>query len=492
MKTKQPKALRIRGEIGANLRIYDCPGALCNVLNAKLTFRNPAYDMASRFSPWGVGRILMMLSLLEVYDDRIEIPRGFDPSTLEGDALREWNSIAWEDCRVALSAKKLTLAKGVAPNAEQKAVLKHFASSLESSDFGTFMYKVPTSGGKTFLQCLLARETGMRTLVLCKTNLIKKAWLDDLYKMFGLREKDLGIIQQKSYVMGNPITLASISTLSRRKHLWGEIFSKVGCLIIDECQILGSDTVREIVQNCPAKYVIGLSATPERRDGKTKVVMGLLGKPKLSIQNKQEETGSSFPLHDAEMFRTMSVYKDSKGRDIKGLDIVYSELIERLSTDAERNKLIVSKAMEDYNSGRSVVITTPRLEHQQELVRLLIEAGASDTLILNGSTNSKKVYTQGLINDILARRCRMLVASENAIALGANINALDRLHVCFPSGQLEQLVGRIRRKHEGKKDCKLRIYWDIKIPFMHNKVKRIVFPVLRKLKVPRFANMYVA
>lgn len=485
----------LRGEIGSHLRIFNAPPRLRDELISTHTFKNPEYHAALRYSVWEQTRIPEEVCFAMDFGDHIQLPRGFNPEReLSETALSIWRAIVWKDNRTSFPVKFPKIR--VTPNADQERLAKRFLSALESEErpFGTNLLIAPTSAGKTIAQGLLAGMTGERTLVLCKSNLIRDAWEKDMQLLYGISHKELGVIQQKEYHLGEHITLASIATMSRRKHLWIEIFSHVGCLVIDEVQIIGADTIQAIVEACPAKYVIGMTATPTRRDGKNFVLNSYIGRPLLRIMNKQRETENSFPLADAEVIRTSFQFNDEEGVPIDREDLDNNELMDALVNDEERNRLLIPSVRKDYDAGHSVLVSTPRIEHVYKLAKMLTKAGMPAN-VLTGTTNSNKIYTRNLIDMIMRRECRVLVASTQAIKLGANLNPLDRLHVFIPPmnpEDLEQLIGRIRRKYPGKKDAQLRWYHDILCPHLHRKFKSVFFPVMRKLRVPRYENLFVA
>lgn len=162
--------------------------------------------------------------------------------------------------------------------------------------------------------------------------------------------------------------------------------------------------------------------------------------------------------------------------------------------DPLRNHLVVEEAVKDWQAGHAVLVTTPRVEHAK-LLQALLNAKQTGAMLLTGSTNSDSFYTEKMIENILARKCRMVVATTQAVKLGANLNPLDRLHVAIPPSNkqdLEQLIGRIRRKHPSKKDAVLVYYHDLMTPYWHSRFKRVFVPTMRKLRVPKWVNLFIA
>jgi len=490
---------KTRAEIGNVIRLFNLPEPLLSELRRAFTFVNPALELAKKYSPWGSEHIdpefrMWHTMLRENGEEYDEIPRGFSANKLSTTALAQWLRLPKQDYRTSYSVKFPK--RLLTPNPDQLKIEKAFkkAEANKARPAGTYLIVAPTSAGKTISQACLAGITGQRTLVLAQTNLIKRAWTEDLYKLYGMNENDLGIIQQNKYRLGRHITIASIKTLERRKHLWHEIFSKVGCLIIDECQLIGAERLAEIVEACPAKYVIGMTATPTRRDGKSFIVYSSLGNPLITIENKQEETATSLPLADAEVVNTEFKFENEKGEQIDGEELDFNKLTDAMINDRARNELCVKRIAQDWKAGHSVLVTTPRVDHIATLVKMLHKAGVEDANGLTGEQNASKTYANKLLDLLMSRTCRCLVATTQLIKLGANINPLGRLHAVIPpmnESDLEQLIGRIRRKSPKKKDAKMVWYLDQHVPYLFRKYKRVFFPVMRKLKVKRYENIFV-
>jgi len=489
--------MKATGQICSVLRIHNCPEPLLGEVLEILTLPNPAFATASRFSPWAIRHIPQFI-YLALYDGPtkvLELPRGVRlRNSLSAEARKQWEEIEWEDCRVTHPCV-FPFFKGT-PNAEQKELLRlakaHLFGKTNGEAYGTLLLVAPTSAGKTFGQILLAKLLGQRALVLCKTNLIRKAWEDDLINLAGVRREDIGIIQQNKMRIGKNFTLGSIATLGRRKGMWEQMFTQFGTLIIDEAQITGGDTVAAIARNAPCKYVLGLTATPKRRDGRDKVVTAYLGRPAGVIANKQEETHSSLPLSDAEMLETGFIYVDSRGRDIDGPAMVYTDLLARMSSDHDRNDLIVDRVVSLHaeESNNCILVVSERVEHLHTLALKLRSRGVGASVLTGDVMGTEREL---IYKSVLSRQVRVLLATKSLIKLGANLNTLNWLVLATPTNadDLEQLIGRVRRKAPGKTYAKLLYVLDTNVPYLHRKWKNVFFPVMRKLKVPRYENMFV-
>lgn len=214
------------------------------------------------------------------------------------------------------------------------------------------------------------------------------------------------------------------------------------------------------------------------------------GKEIVNIENTGEETSSSLPIAEATLINTAF----SLPPEMSGQNLEQHAVIQKLAQDEARNNLIVDHVIKDYDAGHSVLVASSSLEHLDILLRLLKKRGRSFSL-LTGETNTNTFYTQNLIEGVFKRTVRGVLASTQAVKLGANLNPLDRLHIVIPPSNctdVEQLAGRIRRKHEGKKDAVIRYYLDVRCSYLYSRFKRAFVPTMRKLHVPRYADMWIA
>lgn len=472
------------------LKIPDCPEPLREELFRLHTHKNPAYETVARFSPWGPPKnVPKVLEFAVETQDSLLVPRGTPTHRLSSAARTQWDRLRWQSVQVSAPARfPLPLLK---PNSEQRLLLASFEESREdrTRPFGNYLFVAPTSAGKTVLQALAARETGQRTLVLCLTNLIKKAWLDDLYALYGLSQKDIGLIQQDTWRIGEQFTLASVATIGRREERWAELFQQFGCVVLDEADTCTSPTVFKFMRNCPARFLVGATATDRLDEGANVWLDALFGPAVRRVLSKQKDTESSYSLRGVDVIPTAFQYE----YDPANLD--WNDLSDMLSVDEDRNQLIAHHAYRQWKAGRSLLVVTKRVAHAGLLLDVLKEAGIEDANLLTGETNSDRRYSELLVKGVIDRSIRCVVATAQAVKRGANLNALDRLHLAMPLASerdLEQLIGRIRRRGSGKVDCRMTYYLDSQVRYLHNLYKRKAMAVFRKLKTPGFVDLYSA
>lgn len=482
---------KLFGQIGACLRIENCPSNLSDELIDLFTFNNPAYEQALKYSPHGYvsAKVPEFIHFARKNNEgTIFIPRGVNVSKLGDKGKKTFELVHWLDLRTRNKVEFPELQ--ISLNKEQRSIIKNFNKAVKNSErpFGNFLYVKPTSTGKTITQAEIARLSGQRTLVICVTNLIRNTWLKDLETAYGLPPKKIGLIQQATWRIGEQFTLASIGTIRKRKHRWTELFEQFGTVILDEAHTVTQPQLFTFLMSHPAKYLIGATAT-DRKEGGTNFYLGsTFGTVVKRISAQHKETETSIPLSDVKVVSTLFQYEYQK----QNLD--NNDLVNHIISDEKRNRLIVNKAYDDWCEGHCVLVTTSRLAHVELLKTMLEEKGITDVNTLTGETNTHKKYTEKLITAIFKGDTRCLVATVKAIKLGGNLNPIDRLHLATPvvsKSDLEQLIGRIRRKWKDKKDCVLIYYLDSQVQYLFGVYKHKAVSVFRKLRVPKYKDVYI-
>lgn len=460
-----------------------------NELFNVFTFKNPQRAIMERFSPYGIPEsVPPNIYLCETSSDRrhLRIPRGFNLSSLSLSTQEYFKKkIRFKDDRVVAPCKYPVPLRSL--NKEQEVLSRSFSAMMRTNSrpYGGVQMISPTGTGKTIALAECARLTKETTLILVPTNLIRDAWYDDLSVYFGLTKKDIGIIQGSKFHLRKPFTIAMIPTLCRKPDSWSKVFPYFGAVLVDECHTSAQTNTYDFLYNCPAKWLIGATATDET-PYKYKV-SSVFGVPIARIENTQEETETSYPLNKARVVRTKFEYAPKIDTGVVSLN--FQELLDCLSEDDARNNVIVENAFSDWEQGHSVIITTRRVAHAY-LLASMMEANGVPTNVFSAPSFEKPLHRQILISSILTRKARMIIASEQIIRLGANLNPLDRLHIATPIASktnLEQLIGRIRRKDKSststKTNCGVTYYLDDLVPYLRRLYYNTFVSVCKKLKV---------
>lgn len=478
MKVRKPTV-----RVGAGVELINFHSDLVDDVFRQTSFPNPQYEAIVRYSPWGAPKgVSETLDFSEFTSGGIKTGRG-SSSFLSSDLQDEIAKGRYVDNRVYAPVKfpKLLLTL----NKEQQTCMERLELALEDNErpFGNLLFLASTAAGKTILQASVSARLGQRTLVLCPTDQIMRAWYADLHKAFGLRANQIGCIRGTKFKIVGPFTLATPQTLGRREERWAEINEQFGTIVIDEIQIITAPRLFQFMQQSPAAYHVGATATQEGRIGVNHHLRAIMGQPLVDLNTYGHDTSTSMRLNDVHLINTDFRFEHQAD------NINWYELGLALTSDEGRNALIVDNVYKEWLEGRVIIVVTKLREHVEVLMQMLQEIGVSNVNRLTGSTNAMNFYTKRLLKAIEQRKVTCIVATQQAIKIGANIPALDSLHIVIPPANkrdFEQLIGRIRRKAQGKTEASVTYYMDTKVGYMMHLYRRIVLPTFQKLKLPGF------
>lgn len=256
-----PKSLTITL---ANLIYFEkaqLPQALANRLIRLGAFQNPEFyrAQAMRMSVWDKPRVI---GCAESYPQHIALPRGCLDAAL---SLLEENGIACDlrDERFCGQTLEVSFFGNLRPDQESaiSEVLLH--------DFGVLC--APTAFGKTVAAAAVIARRGVNTLVLVHRTELLKQWQERLQAFLGVGKGVVGTIGGGKAKPTSRIDVAVMQSLSRQGEV-NPLVEGYGQVIIDECHHVGAVSFDAILKRVKAKYVLGLTATPIRRDGQQPII----------------------------------------------------------------------------------------------------------------------------------------------------------------------------------------------------------------------------
>jgi superfamily II DNA or RNA helicase len=208
------------------------------------------------------------------------------------------------------------------------------------------------------------------------------------------------------------------------------ICSTPACIgpIVHNCHHLSSKTFSSIFFKVQTKYMLGLSATPERKDGLSKVIYWFLGPQIVNIKRTTDKPTIQFVVNDC------SEYIPKLTR--QGMPNIPG-MITELTKESARNELIIESVVENLKESRKILILSHRREHCEKLLFLLQQKNINAGLYLGGmkTVNRNESTTKDVI-----------IGTYQASGEGFDVPELDTLILATPKSDIEQAVGRILRQ----------------------------------------------
>jgi len=416
----------------------DLPQPLANRLIRLAAFQNPEFykAQAMRLPVWNKPRII---GCAENFPQHIGLPRGCLDAAR---ALLQENDIRPELQDERLAGRKVTARFTGTLRKNQKAAVRE----MLKHEVGVLC--APTAFGKTVTAAALIARRKVSTLVLVHRTELLRQWEERLTGFLEFPKGSLGVIGGGKKKPSGKIDIAVMQSLSRREDL-GELLDQYGQIIIDECHHLSAFSFEAILKQAKAKFVVGLTATPIRRDGHQPIIFMQCGSIRHSAA--RPETAPAQLEVWPKVLPAPEIPPDSPIQDVFRI----------LANDVIRNRRIGGDVLAAYREGRKVLVLTERTDH----LPLLQEALGDEVehcFVLHGRLSKKQRTAVFAELDTLDESApRVLLATGRLIGEGFDHPPLDTLVLAMPiswKGTLQQYAGRLHREHAAKQDVRIYYY----------------------------------
>lgn len=291
-----------------------------------------------------------------------------------------------------------------------------------------------TGGGKTVCGLYIASQLKLPTLVLVHNTFLRDQWIERI-KMF-LPNARIGIFQgETQQVADKDIIVGMLQSISM-KDIPVDTFKNIGFVIVDECHHIASEAFSQAVPKITSKYMLGLSATPERKDRLMHVIHWFLG-PLLYKSDSSDKV-------DSGVF--VEVYEFDQG-DEKFNEVIYNKqgvmftslMVNKLVDFEPRNKMLVELLTDIYDDvQRQILVLSDRVEHVQLMYDMLPTYIKEHSCVLSRKVDSK-TRTEW------CETKRILIATYQMCKEGFDVPTLNTLVIATPRPDVDQIVGRILR-----------------------------------------------
>jgi superfamily II DNA or RNA helicase len=312
------------------------PTGMLEQVMAILTFQNPTFAENEKrgYSNWNIPQLIRCY---EFTGDQLTVPRGFTKQLLM--TFRKAGiSCQVKDRRRVLPEVDFTF-KGNLHDFQIEAV-----EALAKRDFGTLA--APTGSGKTIMALALIARRRQPTLIVVHTRELLEQWVDRIGAFLGIPAPEVGIIGGGKMKVGDKITLALVQTLYRCA---GEVAPHIGFLLVDECHRTPSRTFTEAVTAFDCRYMTGLSATPWRRDGLSRLIYCHLG-------DKVHEVDKEALMDGGHILQAEVVWRETRFEPYHDPSEEYARMLSELTQDPARNALIAADVTREAENGGGVCL----------------------------------------------------------------------------------------------------------------------------------------
>jgi superfamily II DNA or RNA helicase len=396
-------------------------------LCARFTHTNPAYAGAKEMGASTKG-IEPELLLWQEKDGWFGFPR----TAVHDLALQE----GWVYTDLRSEGRALRASEQVLKfrNGQQEAVADTLFALLSVAN-GTTL-QADCGFGKTTCGVEVIRRLGRSTAVLVHKNFLATQWEDEVRTF--IPEARVGRIQGNQLDTGDThdVVICMVQSLLARDYPQ-EVFDTFGLLIADEVHRASAPEWQRAASMFPAKFRLGLTATPDRRDGLSSVFLSNFGE--ICHQGKAERLQPRLEVRNLSYPVDPSSYMMWRGGQRKpNVPKLINALVER----KDRTARILRDIRGAVEAGRRVLVLSHRLEHVDEFVRALASDGVDVRKLVGGMTEAQQKY---------AADGDVIVGTFAMVQEGFDCPELDTLFLTTPQASVEQAVGRILRVSPDKK-----------------------------------------
>lgn len=406
------------------------PASMLNQLKRLAAFQNPEFykKQKMRLSTALTPRVI---ACAEDLDRHVALPRGC-VADVEQFLAEHDVALVVEDQRHEGSPTAFTF------DGELTAIQEEAARALLAHDVGVFVG--PPGIGKTVLGTYLVAQRSRSTLILVHRKPLLEQWVAQLAMFLGIDEEDTGQIGGGKRKPNGRLDIAMIQSLVRKGEV-DDLVATYGHVIVDECHHLPAVSFERVLAEVKAHYVVGFTATPQRRDGHQPITEMQLGPVRFKVDAKRQ--AANRPFEHKLIVRETAFRMANDGNDA-GIQDVYRAI----ANDAARNQQIVDDVIAALQQGRSPIVLTERkdhLEHFAECLRRLVR----HVVVLHGGMSTKeRRASSAQLTEIPDGAERVVLATGRYIGEGFDDARLDTLFLAMPvswKGTLVEYSGRLHR-----------------------------------------------
>jgi superfamily II DNA or RNA helicase len=309
--------------------------------------------------------------------------------------------------------------------------------------------------GKTVVGIACWINTGCNAVVVVDKEFLKDQWIKRIETF--APDARIGIVQGDKCEFGEDVDVSVAmlqSLISRREKYPKELWGAFGMAIFDEVHRIGAPGWMPIASIFKARKRLGLSATPNRRDGMDNVLFWNFGT--ICHTSKVRAVVPS-------LRRIFTTFEFKKNRNFDYNTASKEIQLRLLCANPARNALIVEETVKAGKAGRKVMVMSSRRKHLERLAALF-EKKKPEGCTFDFYVGQRKREELEKAEKATVIFCTYQMAKE-----ALDIPALDTLMLTTPMADVEQATGRIMRKYEGKKkpivtdfiDPKVERFWGL-------------------------------
>lgn len=336
---------------------------------------------------------------------------------------------------------------------EQNKILPYIVKEYKEKGGG--ILSLPCGYGKTIIALYFISLLKKKTLIIVHRDFLITHWTEKINLC--LENIKIGVIQGKNVnVEKCDIVIAMVQTLSTNEYP-DYFFDSFGHVIIDECHRITSSVFSKSLFKIQNNYILGLSATPYRKDGLTQVLNWHVGNIiNIPFLNKKIE----LKINVKRFILNFNEYENSK-------DHFVQNKVTKIISNELRTEIIINSIIEEYKicNNRHFLVLSDRISHIKEMYKEFKKQKIISVII----------YVGGMKEDIF-NKCKdttVILSTYSMSTEGLDIQSLNCLVLASPKIEITQAIGRIIRPKNDNIPLLILDYVDLMNVFMNESKKRL-------------------
>lgn len=434
-----------------------------NHLKRIASFRNPEFyaRQGMRLSTYNIPRII---SCAEMEEDYVSLPRGCEDAIT---ALLDSNRVSYRVEDKTNSGEHVTVRFKGKLHKEQEAAIACLTA------YNNGVLNATTAFGKTVTAIGLIAERKVNTLVLVHTKALLDQWKsrleeflqidfteDELPKKRGRKKtfSPFGTLDSKGNTLHGKIDIALIQSCLEENGV-KPFVRNYGMVIVDECHHVSAVNFERVLKYANVRYVYGLTATSIRKDGHQPIIFMQCGPVRFSADAKVQMASQTFARLLVPRFTSYRELADEKS--------TYARMVQKMSEDVNRNRLITDDVCEALKEGRTPIVLTGLTAHVETLAKALAPHCKHVVTLVGSEPAKEKLRRMEYLQNVNPSEPLVIVATGKYVGEGFDYPRLDTLFLALPvswKGIVAQYAGRLHREYTGKKEVRIYDYIDIRMP----------------------------
>lgn len=313
----------------------------------------------------------------------------------------------------------------------QKPIVDNMMNVLMTKGGG--ILNLFTGQGKTVLAIKIMSIIKKKTLIIVHKEFLLNQWLERLNEfMPGIR---IGFIRQKQIEIENyDVVIGMLQSISMKDYPQ-DTFKSFGFTVIDEAHHISSEVFSRALPKISTKYMMGLSATLDRKDGLRFVFEWFLGEP-VQSNAESEELG--------DVFVNLIKFSDAQYQQIQtnmNGKMNLPKMINKLTESPNRLNLVIQLLKECIIHDRKILLLSERRANLKEIGNLCGEHNLDYGFYYGGLKQNELKESESK---------QIILGTYNMISEGFDLKSLDTLIFVSPKSDVVQSSGRILRQGKNR------------------------------------------